>query len=532
MGRIFSIRVVSLRLFVGAALGVFAALTASVHLWQIRQVKAASASGVMISQVYGGGGNSGATLRNDFIEVFNSGNASVDVTNWSVQYSSASGTTWQITNLCASATCTLAPGHYFLIQEAQGAGGAASLPLPDATGTISMSATGGKAALVNSTTALSGACPAAGSVVDLVGYGSTTCFEGSAATPAPSNTTAVLRINNGCTDSDNNSSDFSAGSPNPRDSSSPSVTCGVSPSPVPTPSPTPTPNCGVERWSVKTGTDSDAASVNFVAQANTMATMRSWTAPSPIPSNNRVAPYETTVWTLTANLLEYKFEDDSDYHLVLQDASGNTMIAEIPSPGCVGSGSPFAADIVNARMKFNAMFTASTSFQFANVPVQITGVGMFDFLHGQTGVAPNGIEIHPVLDISFSPASAPQLLIDQSGTVANGAAAVNLLLMRDPFDVLNTMDWLNVGTDRNTRLILFAANLQLAQGETASAVTVSLTDSATHNFDVVAEDVRAVPAVNLTQITFRIPDGIASGSCTVKITAHAQTSNSGVIRIR
>ena len=532
MGRILSIKVVSLRLLVGVTLSVFTVVTAPVHLWQTREVAAASASGVVISQVYGGGGNSGATLRNDFIELFNSGGSTVDVTNWSVQYSSASGTTWQVTNLCASATCAIAPGHYLLIQEAQGAGGTTNLPNPDAAGTISMSATGAKVALVSNPNALAGACPSGGGIVDFVGYGSTTCFEGSGATPAPSNTTAVIRINNGCTDSDNNNSDFSTGPPNPRNGSSAPVVCGTSPSPLPTPSPTPTPNCGVERWSVKTGTDSDAASVSFVAQANTIATMRSWTPPSPIPSNNRVAPFETTVWTLNVNLLEYKFEDDSDYHLVLQDASGNTMIAEIPNPGCVGSGSPFATAITDARLKFNAMFTASTSFQFANVPVQITGVGMFDFLHGQTGVAPNGIEIHPVLDISFPSASAPQLLMDQSGTVANGAAAVNLLLMRDPFDVLNTMDWLNVGMDRNTRLMLFATNLQLAQGESATAVTVSLTDSASHNFDVAAEDVRTVPNVNLVQVTFRIPDGIASGAATIKITIHNQTSNSGIIRIR
>lgn len=514
------------------ALGLSTLVAIAAHIFHANQVEAASSSGLVISQIYGGGGNSGATLKNDFVELFNAGNSTVDVTNWSVQYASASGTTWQVTNLCASTSCKIAPGHYFLIQEAQGAGGTTSLPNPDAAGTISMSATAGKVALVSNTTALSGSCASGGALVDLVGYGSTTCFEGSAATAAPSNTTAVLRINNGCTDTDANSSDFITGSPNPRNSASPSITCGVSPSPVPTPSSTPTPNCGVERWSVKTGTDPDASSVSFVSQSTTIATMRSWTAPSPIPSNNRVSPFETTVWTLNVNLLEYKFEDDSDYHLVLQDTSGNTLIAEIPNPGCVGSGSPFAADIINARMKFNAMFTASTSFQFANVPVQITGVGMFDFLHGQTGVAPNGIEIHPVLDISFPTASAPQLLMDQSGTVANGAAAVNLLLMRDPFDVLNTMDWLNAGTDHNTRIILFATNVALNQGETASAVTVNLVDASNHNFDVAAEDVRTVPNVNLTQITLRIPDGIASGACTVRISAHSQTSNSGIIRIR
>ncbi|HEX9082870.1 MAG TPA: hypothetical protein VF768_11360, partial [Holophagaceae bacterium] len=99
-------------------------------------------------------------------------------------------------------------------------------------------------------------------------------------------------------------------------------------------------SCGVERWSVKTGTDADAGLINLSAtQPNTIATLRSWPAPSPIPANNRVSPYETTVWVINATLTQFKLENDSDIHLVLQDASGLTMIAEIPSPGCVGSSS-------------------------------------------------------------------------------------------------------------------------------------------------------------------------------------------------
>ena len=165
--------------------------------------------------------------------------------------------------------------------------------------------------------------------------------------------------------------------------------------------------CGVERWSVKTGTDADKNLVNLSSTTGTtITTMRSWPAPSPIPANNRVAPYETTQWVLNATLTQYKLESDSDYHLVLSDAGGNTMIAEIPSPNCVGTGSVFAAGIQNSRNEFDAKYTATTSFQTANVPVQITGVGMFDFLHGQTGVAPNGIEIHAVLDIIFNPSSS------------------------------------------------------------------------------------------------------------------------------
>ena len=163
-------------------------------------------------------------------------------------------------------------------------------------------------------------------------------------------------------------------------------------------------SCGVERWSVKTGTDADSGQVNLSSMSpQTIVTMRSWTAPNPIPPNNRVSPYETTQWVMNATLVEYKLETDSDYHLVIEDASGNTMIAEIPDPACVGAGSPFTGGVQNARSVFDAKYNVTTSFQTANIPVQITGVGMFDFLHGQTGVAPNGIEIHPVLNIVFNP---------------------------------------------------------------------------------------------------------------------------------
>ncbi len=174
-------------------------------------------------------------------------------------------------------------------------------------------------------------------------------------------------------------------------------------------------SCGVERWSVKTGTDSGAGAINLSStSANTIVTMRSWTAPNPIPATSRVSPYETTDWVLTATLVEYKLESDSDYHLVLSDSSGNTMIAEIPDPACVGSGSPFAAKIASARAQFDAKYNVTTSFQTANIPVQVTGVGMFDFLHGQTGVAPNGIELHPVLNIVFNPSTSPDFAIAAS----------------------------------------------------------------------------------------------------------------------
>ncbi len=195
----------------------------------------AASPNVVISQVYGGGGNSGATLKNDFIELFNRGAATIDLSGWSVQYAAKVGTSWQRTNLLG----TIQPGQYYLIQEAKGSAGTASLPSPDATGTIAMSATDGKVALVNNqTTIASGtSCPgAAEGVVDFAGYGTANCFEGSAAAPILTNTTAVLRVGDGCTDTDNNATDFTAGAPSPRNTASPTHDCG-SPSGVGSASP-------------------------------------------------------------------------------------------------------------------------------------------------------------------------------------------------------------------------------------------------------------------------------------------------------
>lgn len=180
---------------------------------------------VVISQVYGGGGNTGATIKQDFIELFNRGNTSVSIGGWSVQYASATGSTWAVTNL---SNVSLAPGQYYLIQQAAGLGGTLNLN-PDTIGIIAMSAAAGKVALVNNTTALSGTCPTSASIQDLVGFGTTATCSETSPTSAPSNTTAVLRNSNGCTDSGNNNGDFTVGSPNPSNRATTLAPCGGSP---------------------------------------------------------------------------------------------------------------------------------------------------------------------------------------------------------------------------------------------------------------------------------------------------------------
>ena len=194
------------------------------------------AQSLVISEVYGGGGNSGATLKNDFIELYNPTNSSIDVTGWSVQYNSATGSAaWQVTTLSGS----IAPKGFYLIQQAVGTGGTINLPTPDATGILAMSGTNGKVALCNTNTALTGANPSGGALVDLVGYGTANGFEGAAATPALTNTTSVERKANAAAtstsmitggadeflgngyDSQNNSADFITRTPEPQNSASP-----------------------------------------------------------------------------------------------------------------------------------------------------------------------------------------------------------------------------------------------------------------------------------------------------------------------
>lgn len=167
---------------------------------------------VVINEVYGGGGNSGATYTNDFIELYNPTLADVSLDGWSVQYASSAGTTWSATALSG----TIRSGHYYLVQETQGSGGTVALPSPDAAGTIAMSSSKGKVALVHGTDAVSGKGDSA--VVDFVGWGGANEYEGSAAAPVTANATGISRKSVGA-DTDDNAADFSVGTPTPQNSS-------------------------------------------------------------------------------------------------------------------------------------------------------------------------------------------------------------------------------------------------------------------------------------------------------------------------
>jgi predicted extracellular nuclease len=215
--------------------------------YQSRPLASLSASGVVISQVYGGGGNTGAPYTNDFVELYNASAAPVSLTGLSVQYASATGTGNFGSNPVVVLSGSIPAGGYYLIQLAGGATGVA-LPTPNQTSTINMSGTAGKVALVRQTTGLAcngGSTPCNATQLalleDLVGYGGANFFEGAAA-PALTNTTAGLRKLNGAQDTDNNSNDFVSGAPNPRNTTAPGagnndpfnpLACGLPASTIP-----------------------------------------------------------------------------------------------------------------------------------------------------------------------------------------------------------------------------------------------------------------------------------------------------------
>lgn len=234
------------------ALSALAAVAVTVGATAILSSPPASAApgAVVISQVYGGGGNAGAPLTNDFVELFNRSSAPVSIDGWSIQYTSATGT-GNLGGNRAALSGTLAPGEYHLVRLAAGNTPGGPLPAPDSTGTINMSGTAGKVALVRSADPL--ACNGSTTpctpeqlalVADLVGYGDANFAEGAAA-PATTNATAAVRRSGGCADTDVNADDFEIAAPAPRNSATAAAPCdgddpAATPTPTPTPSDTPT----------------------------------------------------------------------------------------------------------------------------------------------------------------------------------------------------------------------------------------------------------------------------------------------------
>lgn len=200
-------------------------------LLSVAFVSVSASAQVVISQVYGAGGNNGATYAHDFVELFNRGTSAVTLTGHTLQYAATSGT-FNASNIQTLPSITIQPGKYFLIQQGSGGTNGVALPTPDLIPTVAenfvilnIAAANGKIALVNGTTGISG--PTDATVVDFVGFGTANAFEGSGAVAALSSTTSASRNNNGCTDTNNNASDFTVGPIAPRNSATAANVCSL-----------------------------------------------------------------------------------------------------------------------------------------------------------------------------------------------------------------------------------------------------------------------------------------------------------------
>ena len=374
--------------------------------WLVFFTIGAFSQNIVISEVYGGGGNTNATYKNDFIELYNPTSSPISLSGWSVQYTSAAGTTWtNITNLSG----TIAPKSYFLIQEASGGAVGATLPAADATGGINMSATAGKIALVSSTVALSGSCPTGGSIVDFVGYGTANCFEGTIAA-APSNTTSLERKANSAStatsmgsggadeflgngqDSNNNANDFVTRPPQPQNSTS-----AIEPLVVDTTPPTFTSSYPKTGNVLSSGFDvltnlNEAGKTYFVVLANNA------TAPTSTQvkngqddTGNAVSSNLKGTITNTAASTEYSLSvtglsagTDYDVYAVVDDNVGNLQpspskvdvtTATVAAPVLTPSVTTITFSGVTSKLKQSApqTYTLSASNLSADASISVTG---------------------------------------------------------------------------------------------------------------------------------------------------------------
>ena len=254
---------------------------------------------LVVAEIYAAGGNSGAAYANDYAELFNRGASPVAIDGWTLQYASASSTSWQSTALSG----TIPAGGRYLVELASGGANGSALPAADATGTSNLAVTGGKVALVHDATALScgasaGSCSTASSLEDLLGYGSAADYEGSNAAPAGSATNAVMRADGGCTDTDDNAADFATAAPGPQNSSAAASTCSAAPPP--------------NGSSASAGVDVDIQPVLSIALDHPTLSFPAavpGTIPSPLPEHLTVTSNDSSGYTLSVHRTAFSPHD-------------------------------------------------------------------------------------------------------------------------------------------------------------------------------------------------------------------------------
>jgi predicted extracellular nuclease len=398
---------------------------------------AAASPNLVISQIYGAGGNSGTTFyKFDYIEIFNRGATPVTATGWSVQYGSATSTGgWS--GQSPLPTFTVEPGQYVLIQQQGGGGTQAALPTPTIVPTtmFNMSGTTGKVALVSDTVALSGASPTTANIVDMIGFGTANGAEGTVAL-APSNTLALFRALGGCTDTDNNRADFATGAPAPRTSDSPKNTCGMAAKPIVLTCPASLPlDQGVADAVTLTGTDADSI-VNAASITGTVAAGISLAGFAPAGANGGVASVSLQS---DGNLapgnypVTVRFTNNSAQEQSCTVTVSVTGKATIPQIQGAGDTSPFNNQVVVTE----GVVTHKTSTGYflqdaAGDGNPATSDGLFVFSAGAVNVG-DLVRVRGMIT-EFKPAGAPRTYTEMKDVSAltvlstgNSVAATNLV---------------------------------------------------------------------------------------------------------
>jgi hypothetical protein len=307
-----------------ALLTVLGALTA------VASASGSGAGSIVVSQVFAAGGNSGAPYTNDYVELFNRGASAVSITGWTLQYASATSTVWTSTALSGSVPA----GGRYLVQLASGGTNGSALPTPDSTGTSNLAMSGGKVQVVN----------AGSDVEDLVGWGSATLFEGTAAAPALTATTALMRAGSSCTDADDNSSDFATSAPSPHNSSTSLAPCQP-------------PGGGGGGGGGGGTVGVDLAPMISVAVDHTaldFGSVMPGTTPDPLPENVTVTSTDSSGYSLTVDRSAFTPHD-----LPLGVGVGSAALAAVPiapNPGLLlgttSGASATAGDVWNTNVGF------------------------------------------------------------------------------------------------------------------------------------------------------------------------------------
>ena len=443
---------------------------------------------LVISQAYGGGGNSGAPYTADFVELHNISGVAQSTSGLSVQYSSATNTgAWS--GVFALPAASIPAGGYYLIRMSVVGTTGVALPTPDATtptgGEIAMSGTNGKVALVTGITSLTG-CTTVG-VVDLVGYGTANCSE-TAATPALSNTTGALRNNNGCTETNNNLLDFTVGPPAPRNSASPIFACGaVAPSLTVT-------GTIADFGNVFIGSNSTSQSYNL-SGANLTGAPGNITVTSPstdfqVSNDNTIWGASTTIAynasTLAATAVWVRFAPQSaglKTGNVTNIGGGVTVSVDVPVSG-TGITPP------------NPVLSASSLAAFGNVCLNTTA-GPNDFTVNGVNLTTTDVTVGPLAGYTFS-------------TTAGGTYTASLTLTQ-PGGTFSQQVFVNFTPVANQS---YDGNIDVAGGG-ATTITVAASGGGANNPPAVTTGV----ASSITITTATVAGTITGNGCTA-VTAY------------